>query len=79
MATRERIRVGRSVRYFPTDAECTTAGVSAGAVWPAVIVGSSPTTAALFVMRGNGVALPKLAVTRSEVKGGYSLHGVLPA
>lgn len=37
MTTRTRVRVGRQVTYFPTDAQATAGGGASGDQWPAVI------------------------------------------
>jgi len=71
---RARVRVGRHVTYFPTDAEATAGGGNAGDRWPAVIADVNSTgTADMTVFRANGTTLAKTAVSRGQIKGTFDV------
>jgi hypothetical protein len=71
--------VGRTVRYFPTDAEAAAGGDTAGAAWDATIVKvNRDGTVNLHVLEGDGTTIAKTNVTQSDRKGGYAFRGVLP-
>jgi hypothetical protein len=73
MADRQRQRVGRSVAYFPTDAEAATGNDDVDAVWDASITGTNPDgTVNLHIKEGDGGTIAKLNVERSNEKGGFS-------
>lgn len=81
MADRQRVRVGRTVTYQPTDAEASAGSDAAGALWPAVITLVNAQTGAvnLIVFRGSGVALAKTNVAQGSQKGAYSTRGLASA
>lgn len=73
MADRQRQRVGRTVAYFPTDAEASTGNGDAGDVWDAAITKTNPDgTVNLHVKEADGGLLARTDVLRTNVKGGFS-------
>jgi hypothetical protein len=76
MADRQRIRVGREVSYFPTDAEAAAVGDGEGTTWPATIAKvNSDGSASLQAVRGDGTDLALVAVAQGQGKGTFGLHG----
>lgn len=78
MTDRQRVRVGRSVTYSPTDAEAAAGGDASGALWPATVTLVNPVTATvnLIVFRADGTTLAKTAVSLGSQKGSYSTRGL---
>ena len=77
MANRQRQRVGRTVDYFPTDAEAATGNGDVDDVWDATITAvNDDGTANLQVKEADGGLLAKTDVSRSNEKGGYSFNAV---
>lgn len=72
MANRSRVRVGRKVTYFPTDAEATTGGGAAGDQWDATITAvNSDDTVNLHVLEADGTVIAKTSVAKGTGKGAY--------
>lgn len=76
MTTRARVRVGKMVTYRPTDAEASTGGDSAGALWPARITKVNATSVNLFVHEADGTVIAKTSVSQGGAKGQYSFQGL---
>ena len=78
MANRQRIRVGREVSYFPTDAEATAGGGSAGDSWFArIALVAQDGSANLNVVQSDGTELAVVAAARGQSKGQFDLTGGL--
>ena len=76
MADRQRIRVGRDVSYFATDAQAAAAGDDNGVTWPAIIAKvNSDGTTNLQAVRGDGTDLALTAVAQGQSKGTFGLRG----
>lgn len=74
MTDRQRIRKGRDVSYFPTDAEATAGGGSAGDTWPAKITDvAADGTVNLFVYETDGGTIPLTGIALGTSKGTFSL------
>lgn len=73
MANRTRVRVGRKVTYFPTDAQASTGNGSAGDQWPAVITRVlADGTVNLSVDEADGGVLAVTAISKGTTKGTYN-------
>ncbi len=76
MADRQRVRVGRGVTYFPTDAEASAGGSDDGAAWIATIGGvNSDGSVNLNAIRGDGTELAFTDIPRGIRKGEFDLTG----
>lgn len=76
MANRQRVRVGREVSYFPTDAEASTGGDAAGVTWPATLAKVfADGTVNLNALQGDGVRLDVTGVAQGQRKGEFDLRG----
>lgn len=73
MTDRSRVRVGRDVAYFPTDAEAVTGNGSSGDAWPATISNvNTDGTVNLSVIEADGGLIAKLNVARGTTVGTYN-------
>jgi hypothetical protein len=71
--SRNRLRVGRQVTYFPTDTEASTGNGSAGDQWPATITKvNSDGTVNLSVHEADGGFIAKTSVVKGVGKGTFS-------
>lgn len=78
MSDRQRIRVGRAATYFPTDAEATAGGGSAGDQWAAIITRVlSDGAVNLTVFEADGTLLAKTNVEEGGRKGSFAVVGQL--
>ena len=78
MTDRSRVRVGRDVTYFPTDAEAATGNGATGDQWPATITRvNADSTVNLSVHEADGGFIAKLNVARGVGVGTYSAHSGL--
>jgi hypothetical protein len=76
MADRQRIRVGRDVSYFPTDAEASAGGGEAGDTWFARIAKvNADGSVNLNVIQGDGSELALTDIARGQRKGTFGLRG----
>ena len=77
MAERYRVRVGREVSYFPTDAEATAGNGNAGDIWRATITAVNPDgTVNLTVHEADGGIIAKTDVPRGQQKGQFDMRGL---
>ncbi len=77
MTERYRVRVGREVTYFPTDAEAATGNGSAGDHWTATITNvNADGTVNLSVHEADGGFIAKTDVARGQNKGQFDLRGL---
>lgn len=78
MVSRNRIRVGRLVRYIPTAAEITAGG--GGTSYPATIsLVNRNGTVNLSVIEADGTLIAKTGVAQTSRAGGFVFEGVLPS
>lgn len=77
---RQRIRIGRTVTYSPTDAEATAGGGAAGDLWPALITYVNPDGMVnIIAFRPSGTTLAKTSIALGAAKGTYSTRGIAAA
>lgn len=75
--SRARFRVGREVTYFPTDAEASAGGGSAGDAWFGRITKVNvDSTVNIAVAEADGGALAKMNISRTQRKGGFDFRQV---
>ena len=78
MAIRNRLRVGRLVRYIPTAAEISAGG--GGTSYPATIsLVNRNGTVNLSVIEADGTLIAKTGVAQTSRAGGFAFEGVLPS
>lgn len=71
---RARVRLGRRITYYPTDAQVATVSGSAGETWPAAIAKvNADGTVTLNAVRSNGTELAVTSVPQGQAKGAFSL------
>ena len=78
MADRQRVRVGRDVTYFPTDAQVAAVTGTNGEAWSAKIAKVSTTSVRLNATRSDGSVLALTSIAQGQRKGTYSLAVVNP-
>lgn len=72
MTTRTRLRVGRQVTYFPTDAEAAAGGGVSGDEWPAIIANvNADGTANLNVTEADGGVLAVTSASQGTTQGRF--------
>lgn len=73
--SRERIRVGRQVRYFPTTTELTTySGISGDVFTGFITKANADGTANLALFGSNGVAFANTSVSLGATAGTFDLQ-----
>jgi len=78
MADRKRVRVGRAVTYFPTDAQAATGNGSAGDSWLATVTAVAQTGLVnLSVHEADGGFIALTGIAQSGRKGGFATVGGL--
>lgn len=77
MTDRNRVRVGRDVAYFPTDAEASTGNGNAGDNWSATITNvNTDGTVNLSVHEADGGFIALTDIARGQQKGQFDIRGL---
>lgn len=77
MTNRNRVRTGRGVAYFPTDAEAAAGNGNNGDHWKATITTVNPDgTVNLSVHEADGGFIALTDVPRGQQKGQFDIRGL---